>query len=122
MRNTPEFDKRFLESTDHTGRFVVVSQETGCKYYVEPTDPKHDERIPHGDINPATGKLEGSYGLKYKGSIKQEESLITPENGFDDIHTLEPGVSPHGYIEALDKIRFNQGWRNGLKPDTSIEI
>lgn len=60
-----------------------------------------------GDINPATKKVEGDYGEKYKGSVSEKESMITPENGFVLIETLEPGVSPLSVIEERDK-RYEQ--------------
>lgn len=59
------------------------------------------------DINPATKKVEGDYGEKYKGSVSEKESMITPENGFVLIETLEPGVSPLSVIEERDK-RYEQ--------------
>lgn len=31
-----EVNKRFLEKTDETGRFIVYSTKTGISYYVEP--------------------------------------------------------------------------------------
>lgn len=40
-----------------------------------------------GDVDSATKKMTGSYGDKYKGSIRKDESMITKENGFDKIHT-----------------------------------
>lgn len=52
-------------------------------------------------INPATKKVEGDYGEKYKGSVSEKESMITPENGFVLIETLEPGVSPLSVICLL---------------------
>lgn len=58
-----------------------------------------------GDINPATKKVEGDYGEKYKGSVSEKESMITPENGFVLIETLEPGVL--SVIEERDK-RYEQ--------------
>lgn len=57
-----------------------------------------------GDINPATKQVEGNYGEKYKGSVSEKESMITPENGFVLIETLEPGVSPLSVIDARDKV------------------
>ena len=39
---------------------------------------------------------------KYKGSIEENESLITKENGFKNIHELKPGENPLGFIEILD--------------------
>lgn len=80
-----DLEKRFLKNTDDTGR----------KYYVEPIGGHSD----WGDINPATKKVEGDYGEK--------ESMITPENGFVLIETLEPGVSPLSVIEERDK-RYEQ--------------
>lgn len=90
---------KFLTETDHTGRFIVYSQRTGVRYFVEPTGDPHTK---FGDINPATKELEGSYGSKYRGSINAKDSLITQENGFKEIKMLEPGLSPHAYIEWKD--------------------
>ncbi len=94
-----EVNKKFFKDTDHTGRFIIVSYRTGRKYYVEPLD---GDKVKWGDLNPATGKVEGSYGQKYKGSIPEKDSLITEENGFKNIQFLQPGVSPIRYIDKLD--------------------
>lgn len=94
-----EVNKKFFKDTDHTGRFIIVSYRTGRKYYVEPLD---GDKVKWGDLNPATGKVEGSYGQKYKGSINEKDSLITEENGFKNIQFLQPGVSPIRYIDQLD--------------------
>jgi len=96
---TVEFKKKFFEETDHTGRHMVVSFRTGKRYYIEAIE---GNKVKWGDLNPATGKLEGSYGEKYRGAIDKSESLITEENGFDEIHELPPGTSPAAYIDALD--------------------
>ncbi len=93
--------KNFLVNSDDTGRFIVTSLKTGRKYFVEPID--NGNKTEWGDINPATKKIEGDYGTKHKGAIKESESLITTENGFDNIVTLPPGYSPLEYIEQLDK-------------------
>lgn len=99
-----EVRKNFLVNTDDTGRFIVKSLKTGKTYYVEPIDVECGQpRAFWGDLNPVTKKLEGDYGQKHKGSIKASESLITKENGFDNIITLEPGFSPLEYIENLEK-------------------
>ena len=89
--------------SEDTGRFIYQSLVTGRKYYVEPIGGHSD----WGDINPATKKVEGDYGEKYKGSVSEKESMITPENGFVLIETLEPGVSPLSVIEERDK-RYEQ--------------
>lgn len=109
----------FLKNRDHTGRFIVVSTKTGCRYFVEPMDDPRAPRTPHGDIDPATGKLQGSYGEKFKGSIHPSDSLITKENGFKDIKVLPAGVSPHAEIERIDALRYTEGWRPGSEHHNS---
>lgn len=39
---------------------------------------------------------------KYRGSVDEQDSLITKENGFTKIHELEAGMSPHAYIDMHD--------------------
>jgi len=96
-----EFNKKFLTRRDETGRFIVKSLITGKTYYIEPID--NNNRSNWGDLDPVTKKMTGNYGSKYKGSIKPEESMITKENGFDKIYTLEPGESPLNFIERIEK-------------------
>ena len=93
------FNNRFLTSSDETGRFIVFSNKTKKTYYVEPIG---SNRVVWGDVNPATGKVEGSYGDKYKGSIDEKNSLITKENGFKNIIYSNVGESPFSIIEQLD--------------------
>ena len=95
--------KDFLVNSEDTGRFVVTSLKTGKRYFVEPID--NGERLYWGDLNPATKKIEGDYGSKHKGAVTEKESLITPENGFENIVTLTPGYSPLEYIENLEKTK-----------------
>lgn len=94
-----DFWERFYENRDETGRFTVISYRTGKKYAVEPIGYT---KTSFGDINPATKQVEGNYGDKYQGSIDAKDSLITEENGFKNIKTLEAGTSPFSYIEELD--------------------
>ena len=94
-----DFNKRFFEDTDDTGRHMVISFRTKRRYYVEAIGGKN---VKWGDLNPATKKLEGDYGKKYRGSIDARDSMITNENGFDTIHELPAGTSPAAYIERLD--------------------
>ena len=101
-----DFKKRFLFNRDETGRFIVKSVKTGKSYFVEVIDG--DERTNWGDVDPATKKITGSYGDKYKGSIRKEESMITKENGFDKIHTLGVGESPLDYINRIDDEYFEK--------------
>ena len=95
-----DITKRFLTITDETGRFIVKSLVTGKTYYVEPIGTGHP--ADWGDINPATKKVEGDYGSKYTGCINEKESLITPQNGFRVIETLEIVVSPLSVIYHRD--------------------
>ena len=101
-----DFKKRFLFNRDETGRFIVKSIKTSKSYFVEVIDG--DERTNWGDVDPATKKMTGSYGDKYKGSIRKEESMITKENGFDKIHTLGVGESPLDYINRIDDEYFEK--------------
>ena len=103
--------KEFFYETDHTGRFMVVSIKTGKRYFVEPIAPKGFTGH-FGDIDPATKKLTGSYGEKYRGAIDEKDSLITTENGFKNIRVLEKGVSPLLAIEAIDAKYLKEQERN----------
>lgn len=93
--------KKFVTDTDETGRMIVTSLKTGKKYFVEAIGSGYNEVW--GDVDPATKKMTGSYGDKYTGSVKPEQSLITEENGFKNITTLKVGESPFGEIERRDK-------------------
>jgi len=97
---TLDFNHRFFFETDKTGRHIVQSYRTGKTYYIEPIETEHTPVW--GDINPATGKIEGSYGDKYKGAIKEKDSLITKENGFDNIRYSGVGASPYSVIDEMD--------------------
>lgn len=89
----------FLVNRDDTGREIVFYPETGKKYYIEYIEPR-GHKTSWGDINQATGKVEGSYGSKFRGGISESESIITEENGFTNI-TEGKGGSPYGTIEAM---------------------
>ena len=101
-----DFKKKFLFNRDETGRFIVKSIKTGKSYFVEAIDG--DERTNWGDVDPVTKKMTGSYGDKYKGSIRKEESMITKENGFDKIHILGVGESQLDYINRIDDEYFEK--------------
>ncbi len=107
--NLEELKQRFLVNRDHTGRFIIYSPRTGITYFVEPLDG--GEKKVWGDMDPASKDTTGSYGQKYKGSIRKEESLITEENGFKNIEILSPGISPNGTINEIDDLRYEQGYR-----------
>jgi len=84
----------------NTGRYYVkVDSRTFC---VEPIDNTLGKGRKHwGDVNPSTKEVEGNYGDKYLGAIHEADSIITEENGYKDIITLEAGVSPEDYINKL---------------------
>lgn len=98
-----DFQQKFLEDRDESGRFIVKSIRTGRSYYVEALGDPHRE---WGSALPGdhTGKLAVKKGWKkYRGSIEEGDSLITKDNGFAKIHNLEPGISPLAYIDMLDE-------------------
>ncbi len=92
--------KKFLINRDETGKEIVFYPETGKKYFVEYIEPRNMANVSWGDVNPATKKVEGSYGDKYKGAIKAEESVITKENGFNEIVEGASG-SPYNTIDIM---------------------
>lgn len=100
MKTDSDFRKRFLTDRDDTGRFLVKSYRTGRTYFVEPIENGHP--LGWGDVNPSTGKVEGEYGQKNRGGIKEKESLITKENGFEDIQYSGVGGSPMSKIDEID--------------------
>ncbi len=92
--------ERFTYETDNTGRFIVFSQKTGKRYFVEAIGDPHVE---WGSVDQSSGKMSVKKGWKkFRGSIEPNESLITKDNGFEKIHNLQAGESPLEYIERLD--------------------
>lgn len=85
---------------ENTGRYYVKDTESGRTFCVEPIDNSVGKQQLWGDVNPATKKLEGNYGEKFRGSIPETESVITKENGFTDIGYAK---NPNDYIEQLLK-------------------
>ena len=83
-----------------SGRYYIIDKESGRKFCVEPIGNPH---ITWGDVDPASKSITGHYGEKHKGSINESESIITPENGFKNIVTLPPGVSPDEYLREILK-------------------
>ena len=100
MNKINKIKQDFLINSDDTGRFIVKSLKSGKTYFVEPIGDPHLE---WGSLDPATKDLNNKKGWKkYKGSIEENETLITKENGFDKIYELKPGQNPLGFIEILD--------------------
>lgn len=97
------FEQKFLTNRDETGRFIVTSARTGRRYFVEAIGDPHRE---WGSVTPGdnSAKLATKKGWKkYRGSVDEEDSLISEANGFSKVHDLEPGVSPMAYIDILDE-------------------
>lgn len=88
---------------ENTGRYYIKDQATGRTFCIEPIAGR-GEKIngpiyTNGGITGEGTKVDKDLG----GSIRAEDSIITKENGYEDITTLRPGVSPNGYIEWLCK-------------------
>jgi hypothetical protein len=79
-----------MKDSSHTGRFIIKDLKTNKKFLVEPID-NSSLHTNWGDINPATHKVEGSYGKKFKGSVTEEESLL-------------PNVVPVPWNDVIKKI------------------
>jgi hypothetical protein len=100
-----DFHSRFITNTDDTGRFIVSSQRTGIRYYVEPVVTEHTPEW--GSIDPATGNLTHKKGDgKYRGGVSPSESIVNEDavkvGVFAKVHDLGRGVSPHQAIDYLD--------------------
>lgn len=91
--------REFLTNRDETGREIVFFPETGKRYFVEYIEPRVMNDVNWGDVDPATKKLTGSYGNKTRGAIKENDSMITKENGFDEI--IEGKGSPYWKIQRM---------------------
>lgn len=72
----------------------------GVKFRVEVIKPRVRPRA-WGDINPATKNVSFVAGESI--GIDEKDSQITEENGFKNIVTLPPGMSPMAYIEMREK-------------------
>ena len=85
-----------------TGRYVVVDQKTGRRFVVEPISER-DQKI---DGQVFTNGGIGGDSVKNDqrgGSVREEDSVITPENGFGRIEYAKPGESPMDVIDRMLK-------------------
>lgn len=83
----------------NTGRHTINYK--GRTFVVEPIDNTQGKgRKGFGDINPATKKVEGSYGDKYIGSVHMDDSIISEKNGFTNIHLIDKG-DPYSMIKKI---------------------
>ncbi len=110
MKNIKKEVLESMKGTSETGRYFIYSSILDKTFCVEPIDDHPDNiRSDWGDVNPATKKIEGSYGEKNKGSIKMKESIIKVENGFEnDGIFLKVGESPQGYVEMMEREFINK--------------
>jgi len=97
--------QKFFYRTEDSGRFLVTSKRTGVTYFVEPID-SGKPTVLWGDLDPATKKMTGDYGNKRRGAVLAENSLITKENGFQNISTFKG--SPLGEIDRRDRLYENE--------------
>lgn len=82
-----------------TGRYFITTKG-GRKFAVEPIAERNQRIDGHVFTN---GGITGD-SVKNKqsgGAIREEDSIITAENGYKNIVTLPAGHSPNGFIEAL---------------------
>lgn len=79
-----------------TGRYFVRDRQTGRVFCVEPIN-RRDQKL--DDVIWTNGGIDAVRG----GAVREEDSIITPGNGFRGIAYLPPGTSPDGYIERLLK-------------------
>jgi hypothetical protein len=77
-----------------TGRYFVRDQRSGRVFCVEPIN-RRDQKL--DDQQWTNGGIDQVRG----GAVPEDESIITPENGFKNITYLPPGTSPDGFIEML---------------------
>lgn len=109
MKNLKPEILQNLRPTSETGRYFVHSSILGKTFCIEPLgDHPDNKRSEWGDYNPASGKIEGTYGDKHKGSIKMKDSIITKENGFENPTILGVGESPEGYISLLEEAHLKK--------------
>lgn len=85
-----------------SGRYIVVDQATGRKFWVEPISERDEKKTDRVFTNGGfDGEAVKNKSQSLGGSVYAEESKLTPENGFTHVTTLPPGTSPHSYIEYL---------------------
>mgnify|MGYP006157122777 CR=1 FL=1 len=77
-----------------TGRYFVRDRRSGRVFCVEPIN-RRDQKL--DDQQWTNGGIDQVRG----GAVLEDESIITPENGFKNITHLPPGTSPDGFIQML---------------------
>ncbi len=77
-----------------TGRYFYHDPRTGRRFCIEPISERAQKQEEKTWTNGGIDQVRG-------GSIREDESIITAENGFTGITFLQPGVSPNAFIEGL---------------------
>lgn len=77
-----------------------MNKEKSVIYVVEPIETKRPPKW--GDVDPVSKELTGRYNGKTPGACKPSESIITEENGYENIELLNPGVSPFDVIKQRE--------------------
>lgn len=93
-----------------SGRFYVHMQ-SGRKFCVEPYGVSHTD---WGNYNPATKKIERIAAKDADEVIDESNTQITPDK-YKNICILEPGMSPIGFIEMLDRSGLDRIEIEGIK-------
>ena len=83
-----------------TGRYYIVSKG-GRRFCIEPIHERNDNVDSPSWLNGGISGDEVKVEKKLGGSVREKDSIITPENGFKNIVTLPPGHSPNGFVEAI---------------------
>jgi hypothetical protein len=104
--------KEFLTNRDETGRLIVQMLDgTGKQYFVEFIEPKGGIRTNWGSYNPSTGNIENKKGAgKYTGGIQAQDSMITKENGFENIVEGAGGSFSHQVTEMHENWKQENGY------------
>ena len=77
-----------------TGRFFVRDPRSGRRFCVEVLSTRSQKMDEQSFSNGGIDQVRG-------GSIRPEDSVIRPENGFKNIIELAPGTDPMSAIDAL---------------------
>ncbi len=89
-------------SNNETGRFYIKDLATGRTFCVEPIHERDEKATDIAFTNGGTdGKAVKNKSKIQGGSVSEDESIITEENGFTNIHTFKG--SPDGFVSWLLK-------------------
>ena len=86
-----------------SGRYTIIDEATGRKFVVEPLSGRGQKTTDRAFSN---GGISGD-GVKNKpstgGSIREDESIITEDNGYKDVVTIGPYMGPEAFIDEVCK-------------------